>query len=85
MRPIPEPGRQLLNFPDRLEAAWSAAGTALCVGVEPRPDATPACFGAGLDAARHWGEALIDSAGPQAAAFKFQIAHFSRPYATSDI
>jgi orotidine-5'-phosphate decarboxylase len=66
-----------MGFRERLEAAWSNSGTALCAGVEPRLDTTPVCFGAGLQGLRQWGRAFIDSAGPHVAAFKFQIAHFA--------
>ena len=66
-----------MGFRERLEAAWSNTGTVLCAGVEPRAETTPDCFGQGLDGMRHWGRALIDSAGPHVAAFKFQIAHFA--------
>ncbi len=66
-------------FADRLIEAIRKRGNPLCVGFDIYPERIPALFGPvgeDMKAVLRFGEAIIELAGPRAAAFKPQMAFF---------
>jgi len=62
---------------ERLEAAWAASGSLLCVGLDPDPAAMPPGLRDAPDAAATFCCAIVDATADLVCAFKPQIAHFA--------
>ncbi|MGH7758614.1 MAG: orotidine-5'-phosphate decarboxylase [Candidatus Dormibacteria bacterium] len=65
-------------FRERLQAAIAAKGAALCVGLDPVPEALPLGLGHGLEAVRRHTLALVEATAPYCVAFKPNLAFFER-------
>ncbi len=66
-----------MGFHAQLERSWSAAGSMLCVGLDPDPDRYPSTLAGRADATEAFCRAIIDATAPFACAFKPQIAYFA--------
>jgi orotidine-5'-phosphate decarboxylase len=65
-----------LTFLERLAARVEVVGTSLCLGVDPDPVALPAGFSQDIAGIERFAKLLIESAAPQAAAVKVNVAFF---------
>ena len=65
------------TFDERLRRAWAAAGSMLCVGLDPEPARFPASLAGRPDAIFEFCRAIVDATGDVACAFKPQIAFFA--------
>lgn len=54
----------------------AAAGTVLCLGIDPDPEALPAGFSRDVEGAERFARLLVEVAAPVAAAVKFNLAFF---------
>lgn len=61
---------------DRLARRTAAAGTVLCVGIDPAPEAMPPGWPSGLAGIERFARLVIESAAPHAAAVKPNLAFF---------
>jgi orotidine-5'-phosphate decarboxylase len=61
---------------ERLGARSAAAGTVLCLGIDPEPSALPAGFPATLAGVERFAALLVEHAAPVAAAVKPNLAFF---------
>jgi orotidine-5'-phosphate decarboxylase len=66
-----------VGFHAQLERSWSAAGSMLCVGLDPDPARFPASVGEGPDAIERFCREIVDATADIACAFKPQIAYFA--------
>ncbi|HSG90816.1 MAG TPA: orotidine-5'-phosphate decarboxylase [Pseudomonadales bacterium] len=66
-----------MGFYDRLDAAWDAFDSLLCVGIDPDPGRFPACVGNSPTDIPAFAAAIIDATADLVCAYKPQIAHFS--------
>ena len=66
-----------MGFHAQLERSWSAAGSMLCVGLDPDPDRYPASIAGSANATEEFCRAIVDATADLACAFKPQIAHFA--------
>ena len=64
------------TYLERLAARSSAAGTVLCLGVDPDPTALPSGFSPNLAGVERFAALLVEAAGPFAAAIKPNLAFF---------
>jgi orotidine-5'-phosphate decarboxylase len=64
------------TYLDRLADRSAAAGTVLCLGIDPDPAALPDGFGADLAGVEAFARLLLDAAAPFAAAVKPNLAFF---------
>jgi orotidine-5'-phosphate decarboxylase len=60
----------------RLAAPTAAAGTVLCLGIDPDPEALPPGFSRDVDGVERFARLLVEVAAPVAAAVKFNLAFF---------
>jgi orotidine-5'-phosphate decarboxylase len=66
-----------MDFRDRLERAWLAHDSMLCVGLDPDPQRFPVSVGRDRDAVEPFLEAIIAATADLVCAYKPQIAHFA--------
>ncbi len=66
-----------MGFHAQLERSWSAAGSMLCVGLDPDPDRYPAPIAGRPNATEEFCRAIVDATADLACAFKPQIAYFA--------
>ena len=66
-----------MGFRVRLEKAWAASGSMLCVGLDPDPARYPAPLDGAPDAITRFCTAIVDATADLVCAFKPQIAHFA--------
>jgi orotidine-5'-phosphate decarboxylase len=64
------------GYLERLGARTAAAGTVLCLGIDPEPSALPAGFPPTLDGVERFALLLVEHAAPVAAAVKPNLAFF---------
>ena len=64
------------TYLERLGVRTAAAGTVLCLGIDPDPEALPAGFSRDLDGIERFARLLVDVAAPVAAAVKINLAFF---------
>lgn len=64
------------SYLERLAARSGAAGTVLCLGIDPQPEALPEGFPADLRGVEAFARLLIEAAAPLAAAVKANLAFF---------
>jgi orotidine-5'-phosphate decarboxylase len=64
------------TYLDRLAARAVAAGTVLCLGIDPDPAALPPAFTADVAGIERFARLLVDVAAPHAAAVKPNLAFF---------
>ena len=64
------------SYLDRLAARSAAAGTVLCLGLDPDPAALPDGFSADLPGVEAFARLVLDAAAPYAAAIKPNLAFF---------
>lgn len=65
-----------MNFLDKLNAAWEANNSLLCVGLDPDTKRFPVCLQGKPDAIFAFCKAVIDETADVVCAFKPQIAYF---------
>src|SRR5262249_8153504 len=61
---------------DRLATRSAAAGTVLCLGIDPDPAALPSAFSQDVSGIERFARLLVDVAAPYAAAVKPNLAFF---------
>ena len=66
-----------MNFINKLEAAWAANDSLLCVGLDPDMERLPAQFRNDPDGITRFCTEIIDATADLACAFKPQIAYFA--------
>jgi orotidine-5'-phosphate decarboxylase len=66
-----------VGFHAQLERSWSAAGSMLCVGLDPDPSRYPQSIADAPDATERFCRGIIDATADLACAFKPQIAYFA--------
>lgn len=66
-----------MGFHAQLERSWTAAGSALCVGLDPDPARYPSSLDGASDATERFCRAIVDATADIACAFKPQFAHFA--------
>jgi orotidine-5'-phosphate decarboxylase len=64
------------GFADRLRARRAAIGSALCVGIDPHPDALPAGLPRDVHGIESFARGLIEATAPFASAVKVNLAFF---------
>lgn len=64
------------TYLERLGARSAAAGTVLCLGIDPDPEALPAGFSPDVNGIERFARLLVEVAGPFAAAVKINLAFF---------
>lgn len=64
-------------FHDKLRAAWQASDSALCVGLDPRPDRLPKTCRAAATPLLDFCRAIVDATAHLVCAYKPQIACFA--------
>ncbi len=72
-----------MEFSERLERAWAAHDSMLCVGLDPDPVRFPASIGRDREAIAPFLEAIVAATADLVCAFKPQIAHFAAAGAES--
>jgi len=65
-----------MTFAARLESAFHARNSLLCVGLDPDPKRLPEAFAQDLDGLEAWLKGVVDATAEYAVAFKPQIAYF---------
>lgn len=66
-----------MRFLDRLDRAWSAHDSLLCVGLDPDPARFPPVLDGRTDALTAFGCAIVDATADLVCAFKPQIAYYA--------
>ena len=66
-----------MGFYDRLDAAWSAHDSMLCVGIDPEPERFPAVVGRSPARIPEFVAAIVEATADLVCAYKPQIAHFA--------
>ncbi|RPE79550.1 orotidine-5'-phosphate decarboxylase [Vulcaniibacterium tengchongense] len=66
-----------MSFMQSLRARWQAAGSLVCVGLDPEPAKFPARFARDPDAVFGFCRDIADATAEYACAFKPQVAHFA--------
>jgi orotidine-5'-phosphate decarboxylase len=74
-----------VTFIEKLNAAWSASRSLLCVGLDPDVSRFPAHLKAVPNPIFHFCKAIIDATADLVCAFKPQIAHFHAEGAESEL
>ncbi len=64
------------GYLERLASRTAQVGNALCVGIDPVPDALPAGFPAGLAGVEQFARLIVEASAPVAAAMKPNLAFF---------
>ena len=66
-----------MKFVQRLERAWAAGDTLLCVGLDPDPARLPKHLAAASHPLFEFSRAIIDATADLVCAFKPQIAYYA--------
>ncbi|MFN3257392.1 MAG: orotidine-5'-phosphate decarboxylase [Ilumatobacter sp.] len=66
-----------MGFHAQLERSWTAAGSMLCVGLDPDPARYPRILDGAHDATERFCREIVDATADLACAFKPQIAYFA--------
>jgi orotidine-5'-phosphate decarboxylase len=66
-----------MNFTSRLQAAWKANDSLVCVGLDPEPKKFPEIVRGSRDAIFEFNKAIIDATYDQVCAYKPQFAHYA--------
>src|ERR687891_59235 len=66
-----------MGWHHRLDAAWAASGSMLCVGLDPDPARLPASLASAPDGIARFCTAIVDATADLVCAFKPQFAHFA--------
>ncbi|MDP1952278.1 MAG: orotidine 5'-phosphate decarboxylase, partial [Betaproteobacteria bacterium] len=66
-----------MKFVERLERAWAAADSLLCVGLDPDPARLPQQLAAAKYPIVEFGRAIVDATADLVCAFKPQIAYYA--------
>jgi orotidine-5'-phosphate decarboxylase len=66
-----------MNFVQRLERAWAAGDTLLCVGLDPDPARLPKHLAAAGHPLFEFGRAIVDATADLVCAFKPQVAYYA--------
>ena len=66
-----------MNFVQRLERAWAAGDTLLCVGLDPDPARLPQHLAAAVYPIFEFGRAIVDATADLVCAYKPQIAYYA--------
>ncbi|HWF01266.1 MAG TPA: orotidine-5'-phosphate decarboxylase [Caulobacteraceae bacterium] len=74
-----------MRFAEKLERAWSGAGSLLCVGLDPLPDRIPAMFAREARPILAFNRMVIDAVGDLVCAFKPQAAHHGAAGAENEL
>ncbi|HEY7626634.1 MAG TPA: orotidine-5'-phosphate decarboxylase [Ilumatobacteraceae bacterium] len=74
-----------MSFPTKLNAAWKASNSMLCVGLDPDPALLPAPFSGSADPAYEFCKAIVDATAEHVCAFKPQFAYFAAQAAESQL
>ena len=72
-----------MGFHAQLDRSWAAAGSMLCVGLDPDPARYPDSLTGSTDATEEFCRAIVDATADLACAFKPQIAYFASQGAES--
>jgi orotidine-5'-phosphate decarboxylase len=67
----------MIGFAERLDAAWAANGSMLCVGLDPDPAKLPADLRGDKSRIGEFCREIIDATADQVCGFKPQIAYFA--------
>jgi orotidine-5'-phosphate decarboxylase len=74
-----------VTFIDKLDAAWKAHDSLVCVGLDPDPSRFPQRIARNKQPIFQFNKAIIDATHDLACAYKPQIAHFSAQSAESQL
>ena len=74
-----------MKFVQRLERAWAAADTLLCVGLDPDPARLPKNLAAASHPLFEFGRAIVDATADLVCAFKPQIAYYAAARAEAEL
>jgi orotidine-5'-phosphate decarboxylase len=74
-----------MKFVQRLERAWAAGDTLLCVGLDPDPARLPPHFAASDLPIFEFGRAIVDATADLVCAFKPQIAYYAAARAENQL
>jgi orotidine-5'-phosphate decarboxylase len=74
-----------MGFHTKLQAAWEASQSMLCVGLDPDPARFPATVGHDSDATYEFCKAIVDATADTVCAFKPQFAYFAAQRAEPDL
>jgi orotidine-5'-phosphate decarboxylase len=75
----------VVNFSDKLLAAWESSGAALCVGLDPILESMPPAIAKGSRPVLAFNKLVIDTVGDLVCAFKPQHAHHAAVGAEEDL
>lgn len=82
---IPVNTESKVNFRDKLTRAWAAAGSPLCVGLDPILERMPTQFRLAERPVLAFNRFIVDLVGDKVAAFKPQFAYHGAVAAESDL
>ncbi len=74
-----------MKFVERLERAWTAADSLLCVGLDPDPARLPKHLAAASHPLFEFGRAIVDATADLVCAFKPQIAYYAAARAEAQL
>jgi orotidine-5'-phosphate decarboxylase len=74
-----------MKFVERLERAWAAADSLLCVGLDPEPARLPRQLAAASHPLFEFGRAIVDATADLVCAFKPQIAYYAAARAEAQL
>ncbi len=74
-----------MKFVERLEQAWAASGSLLCVGLDPDPAKLPAHLAGAKHPIFEFGRAIVDATADLVCAFKPQIAYYAAARAEEEL
>lgn len=74
-----------MKFVQRLERAWAAGDTLLCVGLDPDPAKLPKHLAAASHPLFEFGRAIVDATADLVCAFKPQIAYYAAARAENQL
>jgi orotidine-5'-phosphate decarboxylase len=74
-----------MSFIERLQRAWHARQTLLCVGLDPDPAKLPKHLGAAQFPIFEFGRAIVDATADLVCAFKPQIAYYAAARAENQL
>jgi orotidine-5'-phosphate decarboxylase len=66
-----------MSFTERIDAAWQAHDSLLCVGLDPDPERLPAGLSRDREGVARFLETVVDATADLVCAYKPQIAHFA--------
>jgi orotidine-5'-phosphate decarboxylase len=74
-----------MKFVQRLQRAWAAGDTLLCVGLDPDPARLPKHLAAAVHPMFEFGRAIVDATADLVCAFKPQIAYYAAARAENQL